>query len=246
METNLITLVNSLRDIKQIDIQKLPTQGYFYPTDMKLSIKKASIEDIIEYNFHINQDDYFSVIFNTKEIIRKNIITNYSYEDIKSNDIIYLFFEIVKFTTNKDILVDYNGEKVSAHDFNYFKYSSLHYEYDENTREFISEGYRISMPSVGAEDSIVNYLVKRNLTEDFYFDFLFLLGNKGNLLDHEIDNLIELFNNDLDNNSINKIKEIVDKFLKSVPHSVIINDEVVLLNNKNINFGNIFSNKLYI
>lgn len=80
---------------KEINIKQLPTQGYFYPSDFELSIKRASLDDIFLYNFNYVKDDISVILSETKRIISNNIIVNkkYKYEDIKSNDLLYIFLK---------------------------------------------------------------------------------------------------------------------------------------------------------
>ena len=45
-------IITSLTSVKMLDVKELPTQGFFYPKDFTLSIRKASMDDIILYNFN--------------------------------------------------------------------------------------------------------------------------------------------------------------------------------------------------
>ena len=107
MENGIFDIIKTISDIKKINISELPTQGLFYPKDFSLCIKKASFEDILEYNFNYIENDISAIIFETKKIIKKKIITNYTFKHIKSSDVLYIFFEIVKFTMDKEINIQY-------------------------------------------------------------------------------------------------------------------------------------------
>ena len=109
MPIGVLDILDSLTNQKIIPVKELPTQGLFYPKDFTLTIKKASSDDILLYNFNYIKDDISTILYETKRIIKNNLILskNYKYEDIKSNDLLYIFFEIVKFTMDKDILVPF-------------------------------------------------------------------------------------------------------------------------------------------
>ena len=139
-KTGILNILDSITsNYRNIDVKDLPTQGYFYPEDFELSIKKASYEDILEYNFNYVKDkngvaNFGSILYEAYKIVSKNTIFSkqYSFEDIKSNDVLYIFFEIVKYTMNKDIFVPYTEiygierEVVfNKENFNYFDYNLL-------------------------------------------------------------------------------------------------------------------------
>jgi len=70
-------LIDLLRGIfnltKNIDIKTLPSQGLFYKDDFKISIKRADVEDIIEYEHNYIKDNVGVVISKLKHLVKKNI-----------------------------------------------------------------------------------------------------------------------------------------------------------------------------
>ena len=86
--SDILNLVNSLYLLtKQINVKELPTQGYFYPIDFTLSIKRASIDDIFFYNFNFVIDNIDILLLEAKRIIRNNAIDHirrkkYTYDNI--------------------------------------------------------------------------------------------------------------------------------------------------------------------
>jgi len=80
-EFKYIKLVKALFDIlssviygtTNIDIKKLPTQGFFYPKDFEIKLKKAKIEDIIDYEYNFKPDNILEIIEIIKKVVRKNI-----------------------------------------------------------------------------------------------------------------------------------------------------------------------------
>ena len=252
--SNIADIISSLINVKEMDVKELPTQGYFYPKDFTLSIKKASMDDIILYNFNFVKDDLGVILHETKTIIRNNVILGdkYKYEDLKSNDLLYIFFEIVKFTMNRDILIPFENilgrtsyVAFSSKNFNYFDYMSLGCDYDEDTREFIKYGYKFSLPSVGVENCLVSYI--SDMTEDSdvedisenSYDFLFFLCNKNFLSKKEMDNLVTIFNEDLDEKEQSKISKIVKIIYPAIGYTLKSGNKIVSLDLK-IDFEKLF------
>jgi hypothetical protein len=246
MISNLIQVVNGVinSNYKEIDVKDLPTQGYFYQDDFKVLIKKASFEDALEYNFNFLKDkkgrpNLGVVLYEIYKIIKNNTnFGNYKFEDLKSNDVLYLFFEIVKFTMNKEIYIPYYNDlinqefyiKFNKENFNYFDYNSLGYDYDKETKEFIASGYRLSMHSIGIQNCLVDYIYQKEISGKktmLNYDFLFFIGNKNYLSDGEMDNLVTIFNEDLDKKELDITRNLVDKIAMSIPCTVKLGNEIV-------------------
>lgn len=251
MALDVLDILHSLVEQKNVPVKELPTQGLFYPKDFTLTIRKASADDILLYNFNYIKDDFSTILYETKRIIKNNIILskNYKYEDIKSNDLLYIFFEIVKFTMNKEILIPYKDIfgnisycPFDTKYFNYFNYDKLGCLYNEDTREFEKYGWKFSLPSVGVETCLVNYLYKlHDNNEDLKknYDFLFFLGNKNYLSNDEIENLITIFTYDLDFKEKENIKEIIDLIYPSIGYTLKFNNKIIDLDMK-IDFETLF------
>lgn len=252
MNSEIFDILNGLQlATKQINIKELPTQGVFYPEDFTLSIKKVSIDDIILYHVNFVKDDLGIILYETKKIIRKCIILgeNYKYEDLKSNDLLYIFFEIVKFTMNREITIPYvdifgNTEQISfcSANFNYFNYDSLGCEYNIETREFVKDDYRFCLPSVGVETCLINYIEemdKMGYDTDVSYDFLFFLGNKNHLTYDEIDNLITIFNDEISDTEKAKISDIIKLVYPAIGYTLKWNNKIVNMDMK-IDFGKLF------
>ncbi len=252
MNSEIIDILNGISSAtKELNIKELPTQGKFYPIDFTLHIRKASFDDIMLYNFNYVKDDLGVILKETKRIIRKNIILGdkYKYEDLKSNDLLYIFFEIVRFTMNRDITISHmdiltNIVKIPfcSANFNYFNYDSLKCEYNETTREFTKNGYRFSLPSVGAENCLVDYICnldERGEETDVNYDFLFFLGNKNYLSYDEMDNLVTIFNEDLDDTEKEKIADIIRLIYPAIDYTLKWNNKIIGLDMK-IDFEKLF------
>lgn len=253
---NLVEIIRGLvTHQKKINVKHLPSQGLFYPEDLEISIRKADVSDIIEYEQNYDAENVYIVIENIKRVVRKNVVLNkeYTYEVIKSVDIVYIFLEIVKWTQNKPIKIPYFDDVTSKVEFlefgnttfNYFDYSQFEKSYDSTTREILVDGYRVSLPSIGIEDSLTKFLIskvdspKNKKYNSYSYDFLYFLGNKNKLTFDEIENLILIFNQDLEENEIEKIKKIVEKFVDVIGYSVRKNGKTIEIKSK-IDLANIW------
>lgn len=210
---SIFSILSSLKDrTKLIDLTKSITNGIFYPKDFTIKIKKASEIDIAYYKNNF-QHDILSIINCMIKIANNNtIINNGIFADIKALDLYYIFLEIVKFTLEKDIYVNLGDVQIPIDDnYSYFDYSK--YEFDINTKEFLMNGYKFSLPSMGIEDCLARYIFeKKEIKKEYKYSFVYFLGNKNYLSYNEIDNLMDLFNEDMSTEEHDKIEEIVSTF----------------------------------
>lgn len=247
-----MNLMNILRGVlnyqKKIDIKRLPSQGLFYNDDFQLSIKKAEIEDIIEYENKYIKDDFSVIIEQLKNIVRKNCIfsNEYEFNDLKSIDIIFLFIEIVKYTKGRPIDLTYFNDESGKDDiiefssdyFNYFELDNLMSNYDSESKQFIIDDFKFSLPSIGVENSITNFLFSKINDKEieeynyYSYDFMFFLGNKKNITFNEIENLIHIFNFDIDDKTKKKIKKIIKMFLPFQKYSLKKGNRIIDIDSK--------------
>jgi hypothetical protein len=242
-----------LIETKSIDIKKLPSQGLFYKDDFSIKIKKAEVEDIIDYELNFDKTNILSSIECIKKIVDKNTILPkpYTYLDIKSVDIVFLFIEIVKFTKNADLKIPYINNmgiesiiNFNTDNFNYFDMSIHMSNYNKDTKEIIIDGYRFSLPSIGIETSLTQYLssVSDEESENLKktsFDFMFFLSGKNHLRFDEIKNLIQIFNSDIDDEEKEKIANIVSKFRGIVGYTLKSEGNTIEIKSK-LNLENIW------
>lgn len=247
---NLMNLLKGLLNLqKKIDVKLLPSQGLFYPEDFEIKIKKADIEDVIEYEHNYIKDDLGSIINKLKKIVEKNSLfsTGYEFNDLKSIDIIFLFLEIVKFTKGKSINLTYfddelgkeNAIEFSPNHFNYFKPNDLIIsKYDTDSKQFVIDDFKFSLPSIGVENCITNYLISKSDEQDavkyndYNYDFIFFLGNKRSITFNEIDNLIQIFNYDIEIEDRKKIRSIVKMFNPIQKYSLKRGNKIIDMNSK--------------
>jgi len=233
----------------KLDTKILPSQGLFYKKDFEINIKKASKEDILDYEKNYVKDDIGTVIYLIKKIVEKNIKLSggYVYEDIKSIDIIFIFLEIVKITKGKPINLLYFDKETDSEGkiefgskyFNYFQFTNkLLQNYSNEDRSFTINGYKYTLPSIGVENSLTNFLIVKSNEEDAFnynnytYDFTYFVGDKNNLKFKEIENLIQIFNFDMDKDEMKKMKEVIKTFLPLQRYSLKKDGRVVEMNSK--------------
>lgn len=227
---NISSIIKGILNLqKEIEVSKLPSQGLFYKNDFKIFIKKADIEDIIEYEYQYEKENLGLVINRVKRIVKKNISTSsgYTFNDIKSVDVVFIFLEIVKFTNNKSIDINYFNDILGKNDIVKFDYDNFNYamidpemmkNYDPSSKEFIIDGFRYSVPCIGIENSITNFLISRSdspnskIYNGYSYDFLYFLGHKSTLTFDEIENILQIFNNDMVIDDQKRVTEIVNSF----------------------------------
>jgi len=247
---NLINLFkNLLRTQKKLDIDKLPSLGLFYKDDFKIYIKKVDVQDIIEYEHNYNSDDLGSVINKLKSIVEKNTIFSkgYNFKDIKSIDVVFIFLEIVRLSKGKAIKLYYIDDEYGTEEdvefnsiyFNYFKLSEdLKKLYDKENRQFIINDYKYTLPSIGIENCLTNYLISKSDDPNavrfnkYNYDFTFFLGDKKSISFKEIDNLIQIFNFDMEDSEIKKVRNITKMFQPIQRYSLIKDNKIIEINSK--------------
>ena len=234
---------------RRIDIKSLPSQGLFYKEDFEIFIEKVSIEDIVEYEHNYMKSNIGIVISRLKKIVEKNtkFPKNYGFNDIKSIDIIFIFLEIVKYTTSKPIVIKYfNDELLSeetinfdSESFNYFNIGdNIMNDYDENDKSFLIDGYKYTLPTIGVENCLTNYLISKSNDPDpsrfngYNYTFTHFIGNKNTISFPEIDNLIEIFNFDMDVKQKKEIKNIVKTFSPIQKYSLKKGNIVIEISSK--------------
>ena len=247
---NLINLLKGLLNLqKKVDIKSLPSQGLFYNNDFEIIIKKADVGDIIEYEHDYIKDDLGLVITKLKKIVEKNTTfsSGYNFNDIKSIDVVFIFLEIVRFTKGKAVNLTYfddelGEEKIIEFSSNYFNYFRLSEEvmehYNKDSKEFIIEDFKFSLPSIGVENCVTNYLIDKSDDYDvakyneFNYDFIFFLGNKRSINFNEIDNLIQIFNYDIEESDSKKVRKVIKMFQPIQKYSLKRGNKIIEINSK--------------
>lgn len=233
---------------RKIDVKLLPSQGLFYKNDLEITVTPASKKDIIDYEKNYIKDDVGVVIYYIKKIVQKNIIisSGYKYEDIKSIDVIFIFLEIVSLTKGRPINLIYfdknkdKEEKIEfgSKNFNYFQLGDLIKYYDYEERCFVVNGYKYTLPSIGVENCLTNFLIIKSAEENssvynsYFYDFTHFVGHKNHLKYKEIENLLQIFNFDMESEEIVKIKKIINTFAPIQRYSLVKDGRVVEMTSK--------------
>jgi hypothetical protein len=247
---NLSSLVKGILNLqKEVDIKKLPSLGLFYNDDFKIYIKRADTEDIIDYEYNYVKDDVGVIINKIKKIVKRNtsLSSGYSFNDIKSIDIVFLFLEIVKFTKKEPIYFIYTNDNLkkelkiefSTDNFNYFKISdNIMSKYDKKEKCFLIDGYKYTLPSIGIENCLTNFLIIKssdkdaNLYNNYFYDFTHFVMNKNYLSFDEIENIVEVFNFDMEESELKKVKNIISIFEPMQRYSLMENGSVIEMNSR--------------
>lgn len=241
-------LLQVINKRKVINTRNLPTRGVFYKDDFEISIRKADMEDIIEYEYDFTLDSVSMVIEKLKRVVEKCAILSdgYTFDDIKSADIVFIFLEIAKFTNKRPIMIEYKDEygqrcevEFGPENFNYMPLdNNIMKYYNETTKEFIIDGFRYSVPSIGAENSLTEFLLSmsdQNMVkkyESMNYDFVYFLGHKNKLSYSEIDNLLEVFTNDINKDEKIRIKDIISIFKHMSEYSLKKDESVIEITSK--------------
>jgi len=110
--------------------------------------------------------------------------------------------------------------------------------YDEVNQQFNINGYKYSLPSIGVENSLTNFLISKSDSPDapkynnYFYDFTYFLGDKTQLSFDEIENLIQIFNYDIDKDELIKINEIMNTFMPIQSYSLTKNGRVIEISSK--------------
>lgn len=247
---NLLNLVKNLLNIqKKIEKRFLPSQGLFYQDDFEISIKRAEQKDIEDYEIDFIKDNLGLIIHKVKRIVERNIVLSkkYTFEDLKSIDVVFIFLEIVKFTKSTPIKIDFINESTGKPDtiefssdyFNYFKLNNnLLKKYNKELKCFEIDGYRYSLPTIGIENCLTNFLIYKHNTvdsekyNDYFYDFTYFLSDRKTIAFEEIENLIQIFNYDIETEEFEKINNILKIFLPLQKYSLIREGKVIDINSR--------------
>lgn len=238
-----------LRRKRRIDVRDLPSQGFFYDRDFTLTIKAADEEEIRDYESDYDRENFSSVLSKLKRIVERNVILGggYTFNHIKSIDIVFLFLEIVKLTRGKQIHINYYDDERGKEEtiefgkksFNYFQPDGWLLErWDDERKCFEINGYCVSLPGIGIESSLTHYLIERSYgpgserLNDYRYDFTFFVQGKERLNFEEIDNLIQIFNFDIDEEEKLKVEDAVERLKPMQRYSLVKDGRVIDMSSK--------------
>jgi hypothetical protein len=245
---NLLNILGKVINIKKkLDIKTLPTQGYFYKDDFSISIKRAEVEDIEEYESNFQKENLSLILNKIRKVVEKNTILSegFKFEDIKSLDVIFIFLEIVRMTLGSNLKLRYYDSMLlmttliefSPKSFNYHKIDSELLElWDSEEKAFSLGGYKFTLPTIGVETSLTNFLIRKSMSldaekfSDLNYDFIYFLGHRNRISEEEIENLIHIFNFELDENEMKSIIKLISSFTPMQKYSLIKEGNIIEIN----------------
>lgn len=246
-------ILDSIRKIferkKSIDIKALPSQGFFYPEGFSIKIRKASQEEIAEYEADYDAEDLGKILHKLKKIVKDSVDlpSGYSFGHIKSIDVVFIFLEIVALTKRRPVRLEYYNDEIGMIDsisfgqksFNYFRLDQeMMQRWDPANRCFSINGYRFTLPSIGVENSLTNFLISKSSDpeaekyNDYSYSFTYFVGNKEFLTFDEIENLVQIFNFDMEDEEVEKVDDIVGMFVPMQRYSLVKDKKVIEISAK--------------
>jgi hypothetical protein len=238
-------LINKIRGRKTINLNELPSQNLFYPDDFSIMLKKATNDDIKDFNRLYNKASFVVSMTLVKTIVAKNLILpdNYTPEDIVNCDVLYLFLELVKHTRGMpvNIMFDMDGKgkmemiPFDHKHFNYFKVpSDLMDKYDIKSKRFIINNVKYRIPDIYIQNRILNFLCSESKENDpdYYnnadYNFIYFIDDKMET-DKDVENMIWLYNDGMEDAQVKEIDKVVKKLSGFSTYSLVSD------NNKMVN-----------
>lgn len=221
MFLNLLSRIWNKKDMKEINVKTLPSQGYFYPENIKIYFEKGTIDDQVIFHYGINNSNIFGIVDTVKNILFKRLVIfphNFEFDRIAAIDIFFLFIEFVKFTTGKPIM--FSDIEFGSTNFLYFDFNQYIENYDSERREFNFNGWRFKLPSIGIESSLARFSYEisiRGKTDEYQdrnYNLIYFLGNRTSIDYKGMINLIETYE-DLPDENKKEVNDIVGKFDKT-------------------------------
>jgi hypothetical protein len=238
MLSSLLKGIVNYKKSRKVDLSILPSRGLFYPDDLTIKVTKATEDDIAYYKANY-VSDALGIVQLVKKVVKNNTIMNKGYDffDISSIDIMYIFFEIVKYTNNEGILIYYPKGSImfNTHNFNYFELTDeIMSHYNEKDKCFDIKGFKYKIPCIGIEQSTTKFIMdseeKGDLDDvkDKGYDFMYFMGDKKHLSYEEIYNILTIFNEDLDDDDKKSIDEIMVMFKGMNKYELVTPDENIV------------------
>jgi hypothetical protein len=239
-----------------LDINKLPSLGLFYPKNFNITIRKPSIEEVVKFEHVYDKNDIVSSVKNIRKFVFQcTSIEGYVPYDIISMDLLFIFLKLVKLYTKVPVIVHYYDSEgvlqqifLTEDNFNYAKIpDDLMVCYDSKERNFNFNGFRYSLPTIGVYtslDEFVNDKVSKGMDtlekyKNLEYNFIYCLSKRNSLTVSEIDNLIDVFNEDIEPDVKKTNEDIIAKFNTLFKYSLKNDKYVIGINN--LDLTNIFT-----
>lgn len=239
---------------KKLDKLKLPSQSLFYDDGFEVYVEKCKPEYIKEYKTNFDLSDIAPILKRMTRVIidHTTYSEGYSYRDIISIDLVFIFLEIVNHTKGSPIILHHYDDvsdvivpiEIGTHTFEYHKYSDgIMKRYNKVDKCFNLNGYMISLPSTGIEEDLTGFLSSISAipgSEKFNgydYNFLYVMGTETELSVKKMVDIINIFNIDITNeekknlkNAVNKVKSIQKYTIRHNGESIPLSSKLDLLN----------------
>lgn len=244
----MFNLLKRRKKLKKIDTSKLPSRGLFYNDDFEIWIEKCDKDYIKEYKSQLDTTNLSKILKRITRVIvdHTSYSKGYSYRNIISIDLFFIFLEIVKYTNNKSIIIKHYdkdkglevGIELNEKTFDYFKTDKIIKSYNDKEKCFELNGYMLSPPTIGVEEDLTNFLNAISSIpgsekyNDYNYNFLYVLGGETSMDIKKLKNLVQIFNNDITKEESEKLQDAVDKILPLLKYQLIYNNESVPISYK--------------
>lgn len=243
---NIFNFINKKREIIT---ENLPSRGFFYKDDFKIYIKKCNKDYINQYKKNIDTSNISKILKRVTRLIidHTSYSEGYSYKNIISIDLLFIFLEIVKHTKSKDIFLDHYDEetkkmvkiKLDEKTFDYYQPDNKMMEkYNYIEKCFDLNGYKISSPTTGAEEDLTQFLNSISTIpgsekyNTYNYNFLYVLGNRESISIPELENLIQIFTMDITKEEKKKLQKSIDNITPIQRYKMIYNGKSINMSTK--------------
>tara|TARA_Y100000389_G_scaffold30194_1_gene25591 strand:+ start:2197 stop:2967 length:771 start_codon:yes stop_codon:yes gene_type:complete len=242
---NLFNLIKGIRNKpKKINTSKLPSRGFFYKDDFEIYIKRCNKDYINQYKKNIDTTNISKILKRVTRLIidHTSYSEGYSYKNIISVDLLFIFLEIVKHTNNKEVFLDHYDEeikgsvkiKLDEKTFDYYTPSEkIMSNYNNKEKCFELNGYMVSSPTTGAEEDLTQFLNSiasipgAEKFNKYNYNFLYVLGDKTYLEIEEVKNLIQIFTEDITKEEKSNLQKSIDSIMPIQKYRILYNGKSV-------------------
>jgi|TARA_R110002153_G_scaffold6210_8_gene28448 hypothetical protein len=247
---NLFNLIKNTRNKpKKINIKNLPSRGFFYKDGFEIYITKCNKDYIKQYKKNIDTTNIPKILKRITRLIidHTSYSEGYSYKNIISVDLLFIFLEIVKHTKGESIFLDHYDEetkkivkiKLDEKTFDYYEPNEeFMNSYDIKEKCFKLNGYMISSPTTGAEEDLTQFLNSISSIpgsekfNNYNYNFLYVLGNKTSIGIPELKNLIQIFSEDMTKEERINLQEAISNIMPIQKYKMLYNGKSIPVSSK--------------
>tara|TARA_X000000368_G_C22879814_1_gene644761 strand:+ start:77 stop:847 length:771 start_codon:yes stop_codon:yes gene_type:complete len=247
---NIFGIINKFKNKpKKINVKELPSRGFFYKDDFDIYITKCSKDYINQYKKNIDTTNISKILKRVTRVIidHTSYSKGYSYKNIISIDLLFIFLEIVKHTNDKDIFLNHYDDikkenikiKLNEETFDYYQPNEkIMSHYNNKEKCFELNGYMVSSPTTGVEEDLTQFLNSISSIpgsekfNGYNYNFLYVLGNKTSIEISELTNLIQIFSEDITKEEKNNLQKAIDKIMPIQKYKILYNGDSIPISAK--------------